>query len=59
MHPSYLTPISSGTYVLGFAFCLLTWLLANSMPLASCSEMGSAPHRVTADLEQRIAGFIN
>jgi len=57
--PSYLTPISSGAYVPGFTACLLTWLLANSMPLASGSEMENAPHSVTTGLEQRIAGFVN
>jgi len=57
--PSYLTPIASGAYVPGLTACLLAWLLANNMPLASGSEMENAPHSVTTGLEQRIAGFVN
>lgn len=57
MPPSYLTPISSGAYALGFTACLLT--LANSMSLASGRGMESDTYSVTASLEQAIAGFID
>jgi len=59
VHPSATpAPASPGAYVLGFAACLLTWVLVNNMPLASGSAMDSAPHSVTAGLQQRSAGFV-